>query len=768
MSTETTAGEELDAGVTAATAPPADGPTGLPGPPIPPDPTEEPTLGLTDFGGDIRGDVKGDDGAQEKPPDEDKARKKARVSNQVADAFSAFYRGPWAGGQATFNVFNGDVAAAGSTFGVRDGGGRRAGGHRKVTGRISDEEAVATVSRYAAPPCFAEAQTKLRSHHVVVIEGRPGMGRRAGAINLLRKVTRERLVVLSPTNSLRELAERTYDKDLGYLILDHVYEQRRADLEFTWSGVQEKIKRAGAFLVITNAFVGGTTSSAVPHIAWDLPSAEATLRVQLGPREDLDEIVRDVLTALGDDTAVTKLAAVARMIRDDGLPADEAMRKLDEGAAREVLEWFTGRPSHRDIVAAAALCFLEGTDVRTYESLLDDLHDELAERVSGKRAKAQLRRRDAEIFGERETRLYGTGLLQVRSESWNGASIDTVAFKDDAYRRHVLAELWRTQTHHFWDAIREWLTGAAVSEVAESHTAVASGLAWLACFSVNETQRCYLEPWSAATSGWPGQVTAAYALWFMCHRDGLASIALQTAVRWARSSDSDQQWTAAFALGGELGMFFPSDAVNRLWQLMTQDTDLWLIGCASMAALFATLSDDPDGDPVTVLNLVDKKMTDFGTGAGPANRKGPIPAVQLMHLRSLTMSAALSVISASSIRTGRPAVAEYLAGNPQRTAMIARIWAGVLTFRPLRWEAFFALRRALHALRDIDEDYLARSREFGSALADALPEAERRTFKGSFTQVDEQVRKGRKEPLAEVLVACIEAITKKVYPGGVR
>ncbi|MEV4134490.1 hypothetical protein AB0J72_20255 [Dactylosporangium sp. NPDC049742] len=771
MPIETTAGEETDAGVTAQAGPDvADTADPLA------DAAAEPRAQSEE---PVPGEQGGESTAEKRPPHEDKAKKEAGVANQVTDAVWTFYRGPVA---FTYNTFNGAVTAPGSTFGVREGAGPRSGGHRKVTGRIGDEHAAATVRRYAAPPCFVEAQAKLRTHHVVVVEGRPGTGRRSGAINLLREVTREPLVVLSPTLSLRELAERAYDSGFGYLILDHVYEQRRVDLEFTWANVQENIERAGAFLVITNSCVGGTASSAVPHIAWDLPSAEAVLRAQLGPREDLDTIVHDVLAAFGDDAAPAKLAAVARLIRDDNLSVEEALKKLDESARRQVLEWFAGRPAHRDVVAAAALCFLEGTDIRTYEVLLDDLHEVLAGRVSGKRAKAQLRKRDADMFGERETRLHGTGLLQMRSETWNGAPIEIVAFKDDAYRRYVLAELWRTQTNHFWDSVCEWLTEAAVSRFAESHTAVASGLAWLACSSVNETQRCYLEPWSAATTGWPGQVTAAYALWFMCHRDELASIALQTAVRWARSGDSDQRWTAAFALGGELGMFFPSDAVNRLWQLMTRDTDLWVIGCASMAALFATLSDDEDGDPVTVLNLLGKKMTDFGTGAGPADRKGPVPAVQLMRLRTLTMTAALSVVSASSIRTGRPAVAEYLArnrrraatgaeplaGNRRRMAMIARIWAGVLTFRPLRWEAFFALRLALHALRDIDEDYLATSRDFGTALAEALPEAERRTFKDAFMQVDERARKGRKEPLAEVLVACIEAITRKIHSGGVR
>ncbi|WP_422772308.1 hypothetical protein ACN28C_04430 [Plantactinospora sp. WMMC1484] len=666
---------------------------------------------------------------------------------------------------AVTNIFYGGVDANRAVFGVQDGIERRAGGHRKVTGRLAAEEIDAVVHRYAEPPCFDEALKKLQHNHVVVIEGQPGAGRRAGGINLLRRVTGGALIVLSPTLSLRELAERTYSAGYGYLVLDHVQERQRADLEFTWSSVKERIHESGAHLVITTSTVGVIATGSVPHIAWEQPDSELVLRAQLSDCDDTDAVVHDVMATLGDDRSLNNLVAMARMIRDEHLSSAEALKKLDESVGRRVLEWFAGRPGHRDIIATAALCFLEGTDVRTYETLLERLHEVVADRVTDGRAKAEIRKEDADIFGERESRLHGTGLLEVRTVPWLGATIQIIAFKDEGYRRHVLAELWRTQTIHFWDAIREWLT-EAIGQDEESHTAVASGLAWLACSSVNEVLRCYVEPWGAGSEEWPGQVTATYVLWYMCHREGLQSIALHTAVAWSRSQDAHRKWTAVVAFGGELGVFFPSEAVNRLWQLMSQNTNLWPAGCAAIASLFATLSDDDDGDPATVLNLLDKKMTDFGTGAGPKDRRGPVPTAQLMRLRNLTMAAALAVVAARSIRSDRPAVMEYLDTNPERLRVIARIWAGVIRFRPLRWEALYALRQGLHALRDISSEPTVRARDFGTALAESLPPVERHMFHNAFMQVDEQARKGRKEPLAEVLVACLDAIARKIHFGG--
>lgn len=665
--------------------------------------------------------------------------------------------------------YNGDVNADGATFGVGGagphGGERKSAGKRKVTGRLSPEDISAAVDLYAEPPCFADAVAKLQRSRVVVLEGQPGTGRRAGAVNLLRQVTRAAIVVLSPLNSLKELSEKSYVAGQGYLVIDQVRDPARADLEFTWSSVKEQLHAAGAYLVITNSFVGAATK-AVPHITWDCPPPQDVLRAQLAGRPDLDDIVRQVTTALADDASLTNLVAVARGIRDEGLTAQQALLKLDETAERQVLEWFAGKPDHREVTAAAALCFLEGTDVRTFEILLERLHEVMAAQVSGKRAKAAVRRKDAEILNERETWLYGTGLLDVRDVPRGGGTAQQVVFKDEAYRRHVLAQLWNGRTIHFWDAIRQWLTTTV--EAGWDGTAVASGLALLACRNVDEVQRMFLQPWSAGEIRWPGQVTATYVLWCMCQREGLQAVALQTAVRWAQDKDLARKWTAALAFGGELGVYYPSDAVNQLWQLASQKIDLWLIGCTAMASLFATLRDEENSDPGIVLSLLSRKMTDFGTGTGPKRGRGPMPARQLQFLRNLTMSMSLAVLAATSFRTGRPAVAELFAANPERMPVIAQIWAGVLIFRPLRWEAFYALRQALHALRDISDDPTATAREFGIALAAALPERERHTFKDAFVQVDEQVRRGRKEPLAEVLVACLDAIAVKIHPGGAR
>ncbi|WP_426509644.1 hypothetical protein ACPPVO_02260 [Dactylosporangium sp. McL0621] len=664
--------------------------------------------------------------------------------------------------------FYSEVNATGAQFGVLDDGERRAGGQRKVTGKLSAAEIDAITSTYAEPECFPDTVAKLQQDRVVVIEGRPGLGRRAGAISLLRRVTRGEIVVLSPLNTPQQLAERVYEAAKGYLVLDQVRERGRADVEFSWSSLRQHVDAAKAFLVITNDYVGVAAGS-IARVPWSCPPVAEVLRAHLAGHPDLEQIVAAVLASLPEDASPAKVAALAARIRDEGLTVDEALRKQDESAQRQVREWFAGGPSQRELHAVTAACFLAGTDVRTYETLLELLHEIMAQRVEGRTARAELRRRDASIFGEREARLHDTSLIVMSDVPWRGGTIQRIEFKEPAYRRYVLAVLWRSQTIHFWNAVREWLD-AAVATDAGDVTAISSGLAWLACCSVDEVQRSYLDRWSTGAIGLPGQIMTAYVLWLLCHRDGLEPVALETAVRWAQDKVAARRWTAAVALGGELGMYFPSDAVNRLWQLgsQTRDDVLFTVSCIAMANLFTTLRDDEHGDPSIVLGLLEKKMASFGTGDGRRPGKGPMPWTQLVHLRDLTMLMTLSVVRTRSFRTARPAIAEYLYTDQDRMEQIARIWAGVLVYRPLRWEAFAALRAALHALPDISKEPSETARAFGRALAAALPTSEREAFQDTFIRVDERIRKGRREPLAEVLVACLEAIAVKIRPEGRR
>lgn len=657
-----------------------------------------------------------------------------------------------------FNYFAGATRV--ETAGVRSGD-RTEPVSRRVTGRLDEADITATVSRYARPDCFVETVRLLRRQRVVVLEGLPGTGRRAGAVSLLREVTAGRLVVLSPLVTLRQLAEYQYKEGFGYLVVDRMPDRNSADIDFTWATVSDQVHDGKAYLVVTSAAVAARAANrAVPHVDWACPPASEVLRAQLIGRgylrEAVDETVCALVAELPNDCPLERLINLAELV-GDGTQPTEALKQLDENAGREVRRWFAEQPSIWEIVEVTALCFLEGTDVRTFEMLLEALRNAIGAQLSAKQVKAA--RRDDRPFADRSARVDRDGLIGVKDVQLGAGTSRVMVFKDEAYLRFVLEQLWQTRSIAFWDAVRDWLDAIVVRG---DSLRVASGLAWLACTSFDEVERSYLDPWSWGRIGWNGQVTAMYVLWYLCHREALAPVALQTTVGWANGRDIDRRWTALIAFAGDLGVSYPTDAANRIWQLTTQSDLLRGPGCNALACLFATLAEEAPEDATVVLRLLDRKMTKFGTGSGSMRMQ----ANDLMRIRELTMTAALAVISIAAIRTRRSTIFEYLQDirvrdNGDGLILAARIWAGVTCYRPFRREALIALRRGLHTLRDISDDPLVDARAFGTALSEAMPPHEREPFKRDFTTIDNQLRRGKKESPADVLLVCMEAISPR-------
>lgn len=494
----------------------------------------------------------------------------------------------------------------------------------------------------------------------------------------------------------------------------------------------------------------------------ECPPPAVVLRAQLLGRgyrtDEVDAVVAQLVAELPEACPLARVIDLAELVSGGEDPA-EALRRLAENAGREVKNWFAEGHDRREILEVAALGFLEGTDVRSFETLLGTLQQSAAKRLATSAEQARALWKDDSLFADRGTRADGNGLIGIREVSSRSGPTKAMVFRDEAYGRFVLEELWRTRSVAFWDAIREWLDGIAAGGVSDR---VARGLAHLACTDFDEVVGSYLDPWSWGRVGWSGQVTATYVLWHMCHLRGLSPAALHTAVRWANGQDVDRRTTALLAFAGNLGVCYPTDAANRLWQLTTQSDDLRGAGCIALGCLFATLVDEAPDDAKVVLNLLDRKMESLGDGAG----RGRTRAGDLARLRGVTMTAALAVVSTNSVRTQRSALFEHIDAHPDRLGLVARVCAGLFRYRPLRRQALIGFRRGLHALRDLSDDPPAEARALGAALAAATPPHERETLRAEFARLDEELRRGKQESVADVLLAYLDAISGPIDTGG--
>ncbi|WP_054570777.1 hypothetical protein [Frankia sp. R43] len=618
-------------------------------------------------------------------------------------------------------TFNAPVYAPGSGFGSAwavPGAGRR-----RATGRLDDQDVRAALDFYVRPAQYATALEALLENHVLVLEGQEGTGRRAAAIALLREVTDSHIVMLPPVLTLQDHAERDYERGYAYLTIDHIRELRAHGEDVVWRAVRDRIRDAGAYLVITAEERTATRTEAVRHVRWSRPSLSAVLRAHLPDLPEID--LAQLVEVIPPEWTTASVADVGRRIRA-GEGIECAFDVFDSTAASQVGAWFDRGRTQREIVEVTALCFTVGQSRRSFERLVERLDSQLTRRLAPPEDAGP---RNLPAGGLPEIRAAFSdpgGLIAVQAQESGEIARYAVAFRSAGYRRRVVEELSRRHDSRFWDAVRSWL-----EEVLDDcdPREVAAGLAHLARTDTDEVEHEYLERWAAGVIGPKGQLTASFTLWVMCFGDALSRFALRRAIRWTNEPDGERRHTALLAFSGELGLRYPTEAVRRFWQLITQDPRLSTQAQAGLANLFAALT-HAEEDATVVLRTLGRHLDRF-------TRRGVD-----VRLTDLTMDTTLTVLSYRDPVDGRPAISSYLSSRPDQASLAARLWGGVIRHHGYRRRGMEALTAALAALDNIDAgtDIAA---GLGSALQRDLTAAELLTFRADLVGLVGDARDAR-------------------------
>lgn len=586
-------------------------------------------------------------------------------------------------------------------FGVTEGAVRS---RTRATGPVPETDIAAAATGYVRPDGFTAAEKALHDEHAVVLHGPPDTGKRASTLMLLRTRTDAQLVLLSPQIALSELAERTYDEDTGYAVVDHVAEQNADDADFSWRLIRERLENAGAWLVVTTTTAPSMAAHAVQYVEWTPPQPRDVLAAHMSaPLSEHDRAV--LVPTLADSLRLRDIVELAGRL-DRGEPVEEAVGHVDATARHTVSEWFDRQPSRRRILEVTTLAFAVGADDRRFESMLAALErrltvhlpeQESTEEVPAEKSLRQLRH---DLTG-------ADSLIVRRTVTSELGPRNELVFGSASYHRHVLAVLWDRMEVAFWDAVREWLD----EQVAVDSRRVAYGLAWLADVAFAEV-RSLLDAWARGGRGEAGQSIAILVLSTMAFSDELAPAALQTTTRWINSGDAAQRWTAAMTFSSELGMRFPHDAANKLWRLCVQAHTVTHNATVALGRLFVTLvRHTPDGG--IVLSMLAGKLDRFDKAGGNVS------------MRSVAMTATLAVLSARDGVANRRAFLVFLTQSPERARTVARLWAAVLRHRPTRRRAITSLQGALKDLADHHENATAEVARLGAALAAEMTGAER-------------------------------------------
>ncbi|PZS28725.1 MAG: hypothetical protein DLM61_14270 [Pseudonocardiales bacterium] len=632
--------------------------------------------------------------------------------------------------------FNGSVRAEGSTFGVSN---ENAAGRRRATGKLDHTDITEALRVYVTPHRYDDAVAALAADHVVVLEGRLGNGKRTGAIALLRELTDRPLYVLSPVISLKQLAERDYKRGCGYVVVDRKTEELTDETDFTWRTVRDRVRDDGAYLVVTTtATAKKNATEAVQHVPWEQPDLNNVLRAYLVGVADVEQLIDAVSGDLPDGCRLADIVELAARIAS-GEDPKAALCHFDASSEEYVREWFDKGRTRREVLEVTALAFAVGSNVRTFEPLLTRLEGKLATSMPVETSLDDSPKLEETLPYRRRALVADDGLIGIDRVVSDGATQRELVFKVSSYHRYVLIELWERMEVAFWDALHEWLDEIVQDE---HGLQLADGLAKLAEIAVDEVSHV-LESWSDGARGWLAQTAATYVLWLMSYNEALAPVALDTAIRWISRGSPAQRWTAAITFSGELGVRYPHEAANRLWHLITQSHtasgDVFL----ALSELFATLSGGTQ-DAEIVLTMLDGKLTRF-------DRPGAN-----MQLRAATISSVLAVLSART-HTGRSAAFAFMCEFPDKTDILARLWAAVLRHRPSRLRAITALRNGLNDLQTLSSEPVEKARLLGEALANALPPGEHESLHGDFANVQAHHRKDA-VPLVEDLLAALARI----------
>ncbi|MER5792197.1 hypothetical protein [Streptomyces sp. NPDC001980] len=616
--------------------------------------------------------------------------------------------------QLVNNNFYGVVEASGAAFGF---GAAAAPG--LAPGTVEPEEADRVLRFYLPPqPCFDDALGTLRENALVVLTGQDNCGRGAGALALLRTVlgAEAGLRSLSPADALAELAtSRELRPGQGYVILDYVGELRPEAVQTYEIGrLSEELARKGSYLVITAGDAARRRLALRDHcVPWQAPDPGELFehcRALLPHAGLAPDTEKELLERVGEQRRPADVVAAAVALSEGG--AEAALDILRDRHREQVREWFRGRPDADDLLALAALAFLEGIPERMLEKECAALAAHVRSwEQSGETPAAEpagpagapltgaVARQSRARWRERAVGLVTTE-FRLRPSRGAGRSERCLVFTSPRIRELVIAELYDLYGYELWYPLRQWLGDLALHGDLDTRTEVARGVALLARYALVEVDENLLTVWSDGITS--QRVTAALTLQFMCDVEHLAPQALSTVVSWVDNRGAGRAVTAAMALTGRLGSLYRLQALNWLWFLTNRGERVAFSARRSLVLLLQTAEADPER-ALLILRFVRTVIA----RSAPGSRE-----------RSIALRAAVQLLEASRLEAAEPVTAALLRTVPDSVRHLGSLWADVL-HSSNRSRAVTALCRTLVQLRD-DPSVTGAVRELGEAMRNSM------------------------------------------------
>jgi hypothetical protein len=474
--------------------------------------------------------------------------------------------------------------------------------------------------RYVPVANYDDLRETLEQMQVLVLNGRPGTGRFTTALRLLDAFTSGEISRIDGGEDLAKLAEVPFEDDRGYLV-ELSQPQAEALTERGLEELASKLAVKGAYLVVIccrdgqDHVLGGYARSCPPPDVGALLASH--LKEELRDDDcDIGAVLHQLHTNRGLRNALAADPKPAETAQIAGLLAEMARGEIDlsevESRAallvrKQVEEWFAelSGPAGASPEALRLTAFrisLAVLNVSEYDLVVTAgtaLATKLLKKVKGEHAKKPEESLFAEDHGVnlpacRATRVDGT-------VSFGGVETRTklVMFADERFPVVLLSHLWHRH-HKLRAAVLEWLTELSDDRrpMVWVRAAQAVGLFCSLSFSSTFTENIAPLAESEGEEGERRRWFAAIALDQASRDERITDAVFERLQEWRLHGSEAEQWTAAVALGYDLGLRRIDDALRELCVLGTpserrsglQDTgysDLVRVAGYSVANLLA-------------------------------------------------------------------------------------------------------------------------------------------------------------------------------------
>lgn len=459
--------------------------------------------------------------------------------------------------------------------------------------QVIDTEIDLVWAVYQEPINYQEALERLKKNGLIILHGRPKIGKRATAIHLAMDIQSEKIQIheFPPEVNLSDrIKTELLEKGHFYLIDGILAHKVEGVTSQNWLDFSQQLKQVGTFLIICARQEVRFPADLSPDLrcSLDLPTASASLIIEkhlhhYGDftleqiQECLDqEEVSNFLTRSVAPASAGQLAYRLALYLKGECSLEMALRGFAEYAEATVEEWFEESAEDPNEQAfRIALAVFHGAQYSAVEEASRELaariappdnqthdnEDESKKKSAYSSPLSSKRRRT----GRLERARAHTETVYVETEYNVRSEMKIVKLDDPGYQMALLKYLWE-EYDDFRDIFLSWLEEQAVNaKSGDIRTRAALAIGALAQLDFLTIRTKIFYPWARKMDR-VYRAAIGYALGGLIWDDHRIEDVLGLLRSWSESGEEELRWAAgrAYAL---VGVRYPGEAMERWWTI---------------------------------------------------------------------------------------------------------------------------------------------------------------------------------------------------------